>query len=297
MTDDSLTADVPPSGRRGSNLLRAFINSPFSGLAPWILLSMISGPGRFEEAASAALGVAIMVLFVNWRLGGSIKLLEWFDVAFFGIYALIGLFASNAVIEWLELWGGEVSNIALVSFAVGSILLRRPFTLEYAREQVDEQFWEQPIFIRTNYVITWAWAAAFGVQALSGLFGDLVLHTSNNFWTGWIIQIGAIIFAIAFTEFYPDYGPNKAMQKLGLETEPPVSVARLFDWLPIFILITGIAALVTDSTSTTVGVTLIVVGVVGGLAFRRIFPDDRPATAGTPPTSAGDAEIPKPPVG
>ena len=40
-----------------------------------------------------------------------------------------------------------------------------------------------------------------------------------------------------FTEFYPDYGPPKAMAEMGLATEPPVSVARLFDWLPVFVLI------------------------------------------------------------
>ena len=39
--------------------------------------------------------------------------------------------------------------IVLVSMAIG-----RPFTLQYAREQVAPEFWNSPEFVRTNYVIT-----------------------------------------------------------------------------------------------------------------------------------------------
>uniref|UniRef100_UPI003D93FFBE hypothetical protein n=1 Tax=Gordonia sp. B7-2 TaxID=3420932 RepID=UPI003D93FFBE len=267
------------AGRHVTSLVRAFLNSPLAGLAPWIVMSVFTGPGRYEEAVSAALGLAILVVFANWRLGNTIKLLEWFDTAFFAVLAAIGLFASTGTIEWLELWGGEIANVALVCFALGSIVIRRPFTLEYAREQVDSEFWEQPLFIRTNYVITWAWVAAFAVSAIAGAIGDAVLDDSGNFWTGWIVQIGATVFAIAFTEFYPDYGPNRALAKQGIETDPPASLARLFDWVPVFVLIVGIIGLVTDSTSTTLGVTLIVVGAVGIGAMRRFFPPQRSAPA------------------
>lgn len=244
-------------------------------------MSLFSGPGRFEESVSAALGIALLVIFASWRLGSSIKLMEWFDVAFFVVMCIIGVVASAAVITWLELWAGELVNLALVVFALGSILIRRPFTLEYAREQVSEEFWDNPLFIRTNYVITWAWAAAFGVSAVAGAIGDAVLKDAGNFWTGWIIQIGAIVFAISFTQFYPDYGPNKAMQKQGIETEPPLPIVRLFDWVPLFVLIVGIAGLVTDSTPTVVGWVLIVVGAVGIWAIRNFFPERTDTDTGT----------------
>ncbi|MEE4022077.1 hypothetical protein V1Y59_03215 [Gordonia sp. PKS22-38] len=273
---------------RGSSLVRAFVNSPLSGLAPWILMAVLSGPGRFEESVSAALGLALLVVFASWRLGNSIKLLEWFDVAFFAVLCVIGLFATASMITWLELWAGEIVNLALVTFALGSVLIRRPFTLEYAKEQKPEEFWESPIFIRTNYVITGAWAAAFGVSAIAGLIGDAVLGTSDNFWLGWIIPIGATVFAIAFTEFYPDYGPPRAMQQMGVDTDPPVSIARLFDWLPVFVLIVGIAGLVTDSTTTVLGWILIVVGAVGIRLMGKLFPDTKKSGSGDDGASATD---------
>ena len=252
--------------------VQTVLNSPFAGLAPWIVMSLFTGPGRFEGAVSGALGIALLVVFANWRLGNSIKLLEWFDTVFFAIFAVIGLVASTGLIEWLELWGGEIANIALVVFAVGSILIRKPFTLEYAREEVDPELWEQPIFIRTNYVITGAWALAFATSAIAGAIGDAVLDDAGNFWTGWIIQIGAIIFAVAFTEWYPDYGPNKQLAAQGIPTDPPAPIIRLFDWVPVFVLIVGIAGLVTDSTTAIVGRILTAVGAVGIFLLRNLFP-------------------------
>ena len=122
-----------------------------------------------------------------------------------------------------------------------------------------------------NYVITSVWAGAFTFNALAGLYGDVVLHTSDNFWTGWILQLGATIFAISFTEWYPDYAPNKALQAAGQETDPPQPVAKLFDWVPTFVTAIGVAGLVTDSTPVPVGTALIVVGVVGIAAMRRLM--------------------------
>lgn len=259
---------------RPRRLIAAVLASPIAGMSPWILMSLLSGPNRFDDAAAAALGLSLVLVLANHQRGSSIKLLEVFDTVYFAIMAALAFFAAPAVVGWLELWAGELSNIALVLFSLTSILIRRPFTLQYARETTPEEYWDSPVFIRTNYVITWAWTLAFGVGAIAGFIGDYVLGDSDNFWTGWIIQIGAIVFAIAFTEFYPEYGPNKAMQKAGIPTDPPQSIARLFDWLPYFVLVTGISGLVTESVGTTLGVVLIVAGAGGIALMRKVFPDD-----------------------
>lgn len=39
-----------------------YVKTPLSGIAPWVLLAVVSGPGRFEEAASAALGLTLLTL-------------------------------------------------------------------------------------------------------------------------------------------------------------------------------------------------------------------------------------------
>ena len=45
-----------------------------------------------------------------------------------------------------------------------SIAIRFPFTLQYAREVVDAETAVLPGFIKANYIITWAWAAAFAAD-------------------------------------------------------------------------------------------------------------------------------------
>lgn len=234
-------------------------------------MALVTGPGRFEEAAASAFALSLLLVVGGHRRGSKIKLLEVFDVVYFGSMAALALFASAGVIDWLEKWGGELTNIALATFALGSILIRQPFTLQYARESVDEEAWDSPLFLRINYVVTWAWVIGFGVAAVSGAVGDIVLDDSNNFWTGWIIQIGGTVFAIAFTEFYPDYATYHAAVREGWPTdEKPQSMFHLFDWVPGYVLAIGIAGLLTDELSMVVGIVVIVVGAVGIRVFRQL---------------------------
>src|SRR5258707_10144585 len=46
-----------------------FLKSPFAGIAPWALLSILSAPGRFEVAAGAALGFSVLLLLAGLARG------------------------------------------------------------------------------------------------------------------------------------------------------------------------------------------------------------------------------------
>ncbi|MBT2235650.1 hypothetical protein KLK06_58480 [Nonomuraea sp. NEAU-A123] len=117
--------------------------------------------------------------------------------------------------RWLETYAGEVSNIALVLIAIGSMAVRMPFTLQYARERVDCAYWHSPDFLRTNYVITGVWGLALLVAAVAGGYGDLVLRDPDNLWTGLIIQIAAIIAAVRFTAWYPGIVRTRVQRERG----------------------------------------------------------------------------------
>lgn len=280
MTDSAANSNSANTGvteqSKGRRILSGFLNSPFAGMAPWILMAFITGPGRFEEAAASAFGLSLLLVIGSHRRGSSIKLLEVFDLTYFGAMALLALFASTGTIDWLENWGGEMTNIALVAFSLGSILIRQPFTLQYAKEEAPKEFWKEPLFLHINYAITWSWVFGFGVAAVAGFYGDAVLNNSGNFWTGWIIQLAGTIFALSFTEFYPDYARDRAAQKRG-EAVSPQSIARLWDWVPIFVIVTGVAGLITDSTNEITGIVLIVVGIVIKVAMGRVWPSDKQA--------------------
>lgn len=255
-----------------TKVIDGFLKSPFSGIAPWILLSVLSGPGRFEEAVCAALGLTLLVMWLSHRRGITIHALDWFGVVVFVALAIVGLLAGDDVIHWAELWAGEVTNIALALFVVVTLLIRRPFTLPYAKEETPPEYWDSPLFLRVNYVISAVWAGAFVVAAISGFVGDAILADNGNFWTAWIVPLAAIFFAVAFTDFYPDYAGAKADVAAGNPVETPASVAKLIDWIPSFILVAGIFGWVADALPDAVGIAMIVIGSVGGGIVAKLVP-------------------------
>lgn len=251
-----------PKARRGvGDVLDGFLKSPFSGIAPWALLSILSAPGRFEIAVASALALSVLILLVGLARGIKIHLLEVFGAVFFAALAIVGLFATNSVLRFLEVWAGELTNISLALFAWFTVLIRRPFTMAYAKDTTPQEYWDSPLFKRINNVITAVWASAFTFAAAAGFFGDAVLQDAGNFWTGWILQLAAIFFAIAFTEFYPDYASAMFDLDNGEAAEVP-SMLQMVEWLPTFIVVTGVVGLVTDSVDFLLGIGLIIGGSV-----------------------------------
>jgi hypothetical protein len=256
-------------GKAGS-VIDAFLDSPLSGIAPWVLFSLFSTPGRFEEAVCAALGLTLLMLWTGSRRGISVHSLEVFGVAFFAILAVVGLTASDGTIGWLALWAGELTNVALALFACATLIARKPFTVAYAKEQAPQEYWDSALFLHINYAISAVWAAAFTVSAIVGFIGDVVLHDSNNFWTGWVLQIATLFFAVAFTEFYPDYAGAKDAADRGEPEEVAPPISALYDWLPTFILAAGIFGWATNALPEAVGIGMVIFG-AGGAALIRTF--------------------------
>lgn len=248
----------PGVGTTRTSVLDRVMANPLVGLSPWILYSLVEGNNRLEASAAAALGLAFVILIVNWARGQSPKVLEYSDVVYFAALAVVVMLASEGTRDWLELWGGEVANIALLVIALGSIVIRLPFTLQYAREDTPEEYWHAPEFLRVNYLISWVWVAAFGIEAASGFVGDAVLHDSNNIWTGWIIQTLPIIIAAQFTIWYPTR--LRAVREGRAESAPTGRdfLGTVTPWITVI----GIVALAAGGAPTWVGVTLIVVGAV-----------------------------------
>jgi hypothetical protein len=277
-TSSSAGATAPAG--RGAQLLSTVMDNPLVGLSPWILYSIVEGEGRLELSAALALGLAVVILFVNWFRGSSPKMLEFSDVVYFAGLAVLVAFASEGTRTWLELWGGEVANVALFLLVFGTVVVRRPFTLQYARESTPEEYWHTPQFLHVNYVITWAWVAAFFIEAASGLFGDAVLHNSNNIWTGWIIQTFPMIVAAQFTIWYPSR--YEAVLRGKSDSMPTVAdfLATICPWVTVI----GIVVLSAGGAPEWVGIALIVVGIL----LTKVV-----TMGATDPESGADAHLPR----
>ena len=59
-----------------------------------------------------------------------------------------------------------LSNAVLAGIAWLSLLIKKPFTLQYAREQVAPTRWRHPIFIKINNILTISWAIIFPISTI-----------------------------------------------------------------------------------------------------------------------------------
>lgn len=176
--------------------------------APFIVFALAD---RFVGATVALIAAALVsaaLLARDWVTPGRApKLLE---IGTFVLFAGLAIYAAAAGPAWSVIGvrlcvDGGLLLIVLVSMAVG-----RPFTLQYAREQVAPELWNNPQFIRTNYVITSVWALAFAVMVVAELALLYVPDLPKR--AGVIVIVLALVGAVKFTSWYPERVRNAQRQ-------------------------------------------------------------------------------------
>jgi hypothetical protein len=252
--------------------LRKVLNQPVMGFAPWILVSVVEGPGRVSLAGALGAALALLICAAGAAVGIRPKLLDLAAIVFFAALALVAALASTGAQRWLGLWSAELCNVIIAAIAGLSLAVRRPFTLQYARETTEREYWHSPLFLRINYVITAVWSAAFLLIAIVGYIGDGPLHQPNNIWTAWIIQIALIVMAIKFTGWYPDHATAEPATGTGPATSTgPAHAAAphrarplsdLFRPLAAYLVPVGILVAIVDSRLWWAGVIVIVAGIL-----------------------------------
>jgi hypothetical protein len=142
------------------------------GFAPFVVFCILA-----RLSLSLALWIAFAVAFslsIRSFLGtGVLRLLDTTGMVLFGLLALYAGFIQRGI----ELsWVGMVLEAGLLGAAVWSLKARRPFTSEYAAEQIPPEQWGTPQFARANVRLTLVWAATFAAM-MAGDAQTLFLHT------------------------------------------------------------------------------------------------------------------------
>ena len=170
----------------------------FAPFIVFVLVDRLIGP---TEGLIAGALVSAALLVRDWITPGkTLKVLEIGTVLLFGGLAL---YAVTGGPTWSIVGVRLCVDAGLLLIVLISIAIRRPFTLQYAREQVAPEFWEQPEFVRTNYVITGVWALAFLILVIA----DLVLLYMPEFPPRFsiIATVLALVAAVKFTSWYPEH--------------------------------------------------------------------------------------------
>jgi hypothetical protein len=170
----------------------------FAPFLVFAVLDRIVGPtvGLTAGALTSAALLARDVL----TPGRTPKILEIGTALLFGGlagYALLG------GLTWSVIGVRLCVDAGLLVIVLVTLLLGRPFTLQYAREQVAPELRADPRFIRTNTVITGVWALAFAVMVAAE--AALLLVPSLPHRAGVIAIVAALVGAVKFTGWYPDH--------------------------------------------------------------------------------------------
>ena len=173
-------------------ILLAF--APFFAFA--VIDNLVNGTAGLIAGTAVSAALILRDLLTPNR---SPKVLEIGTVVLFGGLALFAVLFAPA---WSIIGVRLRVDIGLLLIVLISIALQRPFTLQYAREQVAREYWGSPRFVRTNYVITAVWALAFAVMVAA----DLVMLYATDLppRVGIIATVLAIVGAVKFTSWYPE---------------------------------------------------------------------------------------------
>lgn len=168
------------------------------GFAPFITFALLSHfvPASVSLWAAAAVS-AVLVLREKLRRR-SMKILE---VGTFILFALLGLFRSFTHSAWDIPMVRAAVDGGLLLIILLSLLAGRPFTLQYAREQVPAAVQSSATFVRNNYFVTMAWAVAMAVIVVA----DRALHLEPGLPVrgGIVAILRALGGAFWFTKWYP----------------------------------------------------------------------------------------------
>lgn len=181
------------------------------GFAPFIAFAAIERSiGPAEGLLAGALIAAALLIRDLMARRRSPKVLDIGTTLLFGALAI---YSPISHAKW-SLLGVRLSvDIGLLVIVLVSMAIRRPFTLQYAREQASPEHWHSATFIRTNYVITGAWAVAFLALVAADLVMIYMPAVPQHVGIG--MTVIAMVGAIKFTGFYPAYvrrmGAGKAI--------------------------------------------------------------------------------------
>lgn len=174
------------------------ILAPYGAFASLMLLTSA------KASVFAAAAISLAVIALDFIRGRSLK---WLGAGSAILFAALGL--TLTLID-PSLGNSSVKlsvDTGIFAISLTSMLIGRPFTLQYAREAVAAETAAMPGFLRANYIITAAWTAAALVMMVANL--AMLYVPGLPLWLGLAIAFAARNSAVYFTKWYPQYRKAK----------------------------------------------------------------------------------------
>jgi Ca2+/Na+ antiporter len=122
----------------------------------WVGYGVLAGFGRWSIAVAFGL-IAASALIGFASRATTVKLMDWTLLAYFVLAAAATFVICTA---GFQTYSSVIIWALYAAVAWISILLRKPFTLQYARETTPPDRQGRPVFMRSNMVISSVWGLA-----------------------------------------------------------------------------------------------------------------------------------------
>jgi hypothetical protein len=173
-------------------------------LAPYGVFALLMLVTSAPVSLFAGAAICLAVIAYDLAGGRSLKIL--------GAGSVIVLSAVGSYVALVD----PHLSVSAVKFAVdsgiflvtlGSIVIGKPFTLQYAREVVDAETRKVPGFMKANYIIAWAWTLSMLLMMAGNV--AMIYVPGLPLWSGLLIAFAARNSAVYFTRWYPQYRKAK----------------------------------------------------------------------------------------
>ncbi len=173
-------------------------------LAPYGAFALLMLVTSATVSLLTGVAICLAVMAFDMVRGRSMKILGAGSVI---VFAAVGGYVS-LIDPNLSVSGVKFAiDTGIFLLTLTSIVIRRPFTLQYAREVVDAEIARLPGFIRANYIITWAWTGSMLLMMIGNI--AMIYLPGLPLWSGLLIAFAARNCAVYFTKWYPEYRKAK----------------------------------------------------------------------------------------
>jgi len=204
----------------------------FVGFIPWILYWSFSGPGLWTIAILGGLTAATGLVFWRWLKRHDVKTMEVVTLGYFSIHAILTLALGS---PFLKIYGPIANSFVLAGMAFATLAMKNPFTYQYAKEDWDKSYWNDPAFIKINEIITGVWGGIFIFNSLLGALAVFIFPAQGLFVTlllTVIIPNVGVVAGIIFSSRFPDYAARQSVKTRLDEWDPYKWSAPKFNGRP-----------------------------------------------------------------
>ena len=201
-------------------------SSPYLALVPWVIFTLVARRDSLSAATVAALVGAVLVSVPSLRAGRP-KILEMASILAFAVFVIIAFAIDPGHSSVLDRYARAIAAATLAVIAFGSLLLT-PFTEQYARESVPQEYWNSPRFKALNRRFTALWGAVFALMAVSHTVAGAIDTRRAETLFNWVIPIALLVWLIGYMDRERRKAPHaeSGREPVGTVTASPARPAK-----------------------------------------------------------------------